>query len=323
MATTKDRLNEFIRSGPDPDAWVAAPEAPAPPAPATEPPVTPGCPHAARDAPSRAHQRAAGADGDGRLGPGPGHRDRCRATGDQPQRGRPVVRQRPRYHPAGLAVHHLGRLVTAATLEPGGVPGGGRAAGVLRRDVPAIRPSRHRRLVGAPAGTVASGVHSNRRPPLESLNAIGDARIDCFEHFWQPSGREAAIRQWHLRARCNSALGGVTAGQQHEQLDAAAQSQVGEVRQHTTDLQGGGQRRRHTTAPHTARTASSQALTEFPDSTRPRPPAYCRRPGCRAWPGRGTDRRSGSGPDVTLVTRRRVGEAAVVQPVATVRVSRS
>ena len=45
-------------------------------------------------------------------------------------------------------------------------------------------------------------------PPPESLNAIGDARIDCFEHFWQPSGREAAhfaTRQWHLRARCNSA----------------------------------------------------------------------------------------------------------------------
>ena len=41
-------------------------------------------------------------------------------------------------------------------------------------------------------GTVASGVQSNRRPPPESLNAIGDARIDCFEHFWQSSGREAA-----------------------------------------------------------------------------------------------------------------------------------
>jgi hypothetical protein len=23
-------------------------------------------------------------------------------------------------------------------------------------------------------------------------NAIGDAKIDCFEHFWQPSGQEAA-----------------------------------------------------------------------------------------------------------------------------------
>jgi hypothetical protein len=41
MATTKDRLNEFIRSGPDPDAWVTAPEAPAPPASATDPPVIP------------------------------------------------------------------------------------------------------------------------------------------------------------------------------------------------------------------------------------------------------------------------------------------
>jgi hypothetical protein len=35
----------------------------------------------------------------------------------------------------------------------------------------------------APEGTVASGDHSNRRPPPESLNAIGDTRIDCFEHF--------------------------------------------------------------------------------------------------------------------------------------------
>jgi hypothetical protein len=33
-------------------------------------------------------------------------------------------------------------------------------------------------------GTVASGDHAIRRPPPESLNAIGDARIDCFEHFW-------------------------------------------------------------------------------------------------------------------------------------------
>ena len=61
----------------------------------------------------------------------------------------PEVRRaaRDRYHPAGLAVHHLGRLITAATLEPGGVPGGGRTAGGLRRDVPGKRPSRqHRRL---------------------------------------------------------------------------------------------------------------------------------------------------------------------------------
>jgi hypothetical protein len=41
MATTKERLNEFIRSGPDPHARVTAAEAPAPPAAATDPPVTP------------------------------------------------------------------------------------------------------------------------------------------------------------------------------------------------------------------------------------------------------------------------------------------
>jgi hypothetical protein len=42
-----------------------------------------------------------------------------------------------------------------------------------------------------------------------ALNAIGYARTDCFEHFRQPTGREAlhvAARQPHLRARCNSAL---------------------------------------------------------------------------------------------------------------------
>lgn len=44
MATTKDRLNEFIRSGPEPDAWVTAPEAPAAPAAATDSPVTPVAP---------------------------------------------------------------------------------------------------------------------------------------------------------------------------------------------------------------------------------------------------------------------------------------
>jgi hypothetical protein len=39
------------------------------------------------------------------------------------------------------------------------------------------------RIGDDPNGTVASGDHSNRRPPPEPLNAIGDARIDCFEHF--------------------------------------------------------------------------------------------------------------------------------------------
>jgi hypothetical protein len=41
-------------------------------------------------------------------------------------------------------------------------------------------------------GTVASGDHSHRRPPPEDLNAIRMPRIDRFEHFWQPSGRESA-----------------------------------------------------------------------------------------------------------------------------------
>ena len=41
-------------------------------------------------------------------------------------------------------------------------------------------------------GTDASGDYSSWRPPPESLNAIGDAKIACFEHFWEPSGREAA-----------------------------------------------------------------------------------------------------------------------------------
>jgi Domain of unknown function (DUF1918) len=49
-------------------------------------------------------------------------------------------------------------------------------------------------------GTVASGDHSNRRPPLESLNALGDARIGCFEHFRQPSRREATPLCYPLTA---------------------------------------------------------------------------------------------------------------------------
>src|SRR4029453_2197213 len=47
---------------------------------------------------------------------------------------------------------------------------------------PGLGAGRQRR--GAVTGTVASGDHAIRRPPPESLNAIGDARIDCFEHFW-------------------------------------------------------------------------------------------------------------------------------------------
>jgi hypothetical protein len=62
-------------------------------------------------------------------------------------------------------------------------------------------------------------------------------------------------------------LGGVAAGQQHEQLDGAAQGQVGEVRRHPADLRAG-QRRGHTTAPRMLRPASSQALTELAHPTR-------------------------------------------------------
>jgi hypothetical protein len=53
--------------------------------------------------------------------------------------------------------------------------------GVVHRgqqvDLPAVW------CAGTAEGTVASGDHSNRRPSPESLNAISDARIDCFEHF--------------------------------------------------------------------------------------------------------------------------------------------
>jgi hypothetical protein len=46
-------------------------------------------------------------------------------------------------------------------------------------------------------------------------------------------------------------LGSIPAGEQHQQLDGAAQGQVGEVRQQAADLRGG-QRRRHSTASHGA-----------------------------------------------------------------------
>jgi hypothetical protein len=81
-------------------------------------------------------------------------------------------------------------------LAPRAVPGPGgwrRAASGGRRPVPTLPACgpmplcRQSRCRGRELGD-----HSNWRPPPESLNAIGDAKIDCFEHFWQPSGREAA-----------------------------------------------------------------------------------------------------------------------------------
>jgi catechol 2,3-dioxygenase-like lactoylglutathione lyase family enzyme len=73
------------------------------------------------------------------------------------------------------------------------------------------RPNRTRRAQSSNADPQLLTIprdHSNRRPPPESLNAIGDGRIDCFEGFWPPSGLEAAPRCYpprNLRARCNSA----------------------------------------------------------------------------------------------------------------------
>jgi hypothetical protein len=96
----------------------------------------------------------------------------------------------------------MGRTIGSPELaRPAGLASGRRTAGVLLAfglTHPARRDGRHRRDVNASSvhllkrfwnnkggleGTVASGDHSNRRPPPESLIAISDARIDCFEHF--------------------------------------------------------------------------------------------------------------------------------------------
>jgi hypothetical protein len=65
---------------------------------------------------------------------------------------------------------------------------GGDVDGPARHSTPMTRLRKVTMTCGPPSvrtweGTVASGDHSNRRPPPESLNAISDARIDCFEHF--------------------------------------------------------------------------------------------------------------------------------------------
>jgi hypothetical protein len=85
----------------------------------------------------------------------------------------------------------------------------------------------------------------------------------------QPGARGLAVQHGQLMAEHQDlqVLGGVAAGQQHQQLDGAAQGQVGESRQHAAGLRAS-QRGRHTTAPRTVRTASSRALSEFAHPTR-------------------------------------------------------
>jgi hypothetical protein len=57
-------------------------------------------------------------------------------------------------------------------------------------------------------------------------------------------------------------LGGIAAGEQHEHLNGAAQREVGESRQHQSDL-AVGWLKRHATEPRPARTGSSQPTSEF------------------------------------------------------------
>jgi len=62
-------------------------------------------------------------------------------------------------------------------------------------------------------------------------------------------------------------FGGVAASEQDEQLDGAAQGEVGQFRQHQGDLCGGRQERQPT-EPWSTRTSSSQATSEFTHPTR-------------------------------------------------------
>jgi hypothetical protein len=61
-------------------------------------------------------------------------------------------------------------------------------------------------------------------------------------------------------------LGGITAGGQHEQLDRAAQRQVGKFRQHQVAFVMRGNRR-HRTESRLPRTRSSEAAFDFPHPT--------------------------------------------------------
>jgi hypothetical protein len=69
-------------------------------------------------------------------------------------------------------------------------------------------------------------------------------------------------------------FGGITAGEQHEQLDGAAQRELGEVRQHQGDLAVGGP---SATLPSRGRRelAASQPASEFAHPTAEHLAAHC------------------------------------------------
>ena len=97
-------------------------------------------------------------------------------------------------NPQGLEGSWAGRTSNTIWAGRRGRPAGPACARTCARSSGGGQPAAEQ-VFGVEAvldGTVASGDHSNRRPLPESLNAIGDARIDCFEHFWQTFGRKAA-----------------------------------------------------------------------------------------------------------------------------------
>jgi transcriptional regulator with XRE-family HTH domain len=85
----------------------------------------------------------------------------------------------------------------------------GRRGGRAALSGPAsIQPAQHRRCRRRPSWHCCIWRPLKPASSTRVPEATGDAKIDCFAHFWRPSGREAAPLCYpptHLRARCNSA----------------------------------------------------------------------------------------------------------------------
>jgi hypothetical protein len=151
----------------------------------------------------------------------------------------------------------------SACTPPGGGPGGrphapgpavaGRSGGAGRstRRRPAPMPAQQRLGLDEEARPTGSGQHAADRGEQGSVGGLELGMLDlAVEH------GELVAQDEDLQV-----LGGVPAGEQGEQLDGAAQREVGEVRQHQVSSAVGAEA--HHTDPRVPRNPSSQLMSEF------------------------------------------------------------